>query len=194
MYTSHYEPSRSFSETRHPNFHVAVAGDWLPRAIFGKLHIIFAVLRQLVLALWVAVAQPAMDVYIVDQVSAAVPVLQWLRPRSKVVFYCHFPDQLLADHSSIVKRIYRAPFDWFEATTTAAAHTVVVNSKFTRAVTQATVPALRDRPLEVLYPCIQFPATPAPAYEYVAEQCILPQPLSHTPFPCPPTHGCTGLS
>lgn len=40
--------------------------------------------------------RPVYDVIIVDQVSAVVPLLKLLLPRSKVLFYCHFPDLLLA--------------------------------------------------------------------------------------------------
>lgn len=111
VFTSHYEPGRSFEETRDGSFRVAVHGDWLPRHIGGKLHILFAILRSLWLALCVAAAsffyRASHDVYIVDQVSAPVPILRALCPGSSVLFYCHYPDQLLAAHNSLLKKIYR---------------------------------------------------------------------------------------
>jgi hypothetical protein len=66
----------------------------------------------------------------VDQVSCCLPVLRWFGS-AKLVFYCHFPDQLLAARKSTLKRLYRAPLDWFEEWTTGMAHTILVNSKFT---------------------------------------------------------------
>lgn len=37
---------------------------------------------------------------------------------SQVVFYCHFPDLLLAKHSTVLRRIYRKPIDLIEEITT----------------------------------------------------------------------------
>ena len=80
------------------------------------------------------------------QVSACIPILRWFS-RIKVLFYCHFPDmvrpkwcgqaalalilllrrfQLLTQRRSLLKRIYRAPLDWLEETTTGMAHMVMV--------------------------------------------------------------------
>jgi alpha-1,3/alpha-1,6-mannosyltransferase len=159
MYTSHYEPARSFAETRDGSFRVVVSGDWLPRQLLGGLHILFAILRAVWLAAYVAATAPAdTDVFVCDQVAAYVPVLRALRPRARVLFYCHFPDQLLSRRGGLLKSLYRAPFDAFEAWATAAAHEVVVNSAFTRD-TVATVfaRALRGRRLDILYPCIAVP-------------------------------------
>lgn len=36
----------------------------------------------------------------------------------KVVFYCHFPDLLLAQHTTALRRIYRKPIDFIEQITT----------------------------------------------------------------------------
>ena len=94
VYTSHYEPSRSFAETRSGAFPVLVYGAWLPRSIAGRLHIFFAMLRMLWLALCVALWQgSSYDVIIVDQVSACVPLLKLLCPWAKVLFYCAWQQQ-----------------------------------------------------------------------------------------------------
>lgn len=73
------------------------------------------------------------DVYLVDQLSACVPLLRWGMSR-RVVFYCHFPDKLLADGQvaavegvvarggggmrELLKQAYRMPMNWLEETTT----------------------------------------------------------------------------
>lgn len=72
---------------------------------------------------------PEYDVYFIDQLSTCVPFLRAFA-RKRVVFYCHFPDKLLANgayvegqmkgRGSLLKRIYRFPMDWLEETTTSA--------------------------------------------------------------------------
>lgn len=164
MFTSHYERARSFEETRDGRFAVTVHGDWLPRHVCGgRFHILFAILRNLWLALAVALWHPPADVYIVDQVSAAVPILRLLRPRARVLFYLHFPDFLLTpNRTAWWKRLYRLPFDLFEQATTLCAHRIVVNSGFTRDVFLRTFTTLGTPPTPaILYPCIQVPPLPA---------------------------------
>lgn len=172
MFTSHYNPERCFSETRDGSFPVVVHGDWLPRHIAHRLHIVFATARNVWLALAVAARKDKFDVIICDQVSASVPVLRALAPSSKVLFYCHFPDQLLAIPGSFIKRVYRVPFNALEECTTAMAHEIVVNSAFTRGVFCKTFKAIAGwlgvTP-GVLHPCIDlgpenaFPAEPQPS-------------------------------
>lgn len=41
-----------------------------------------------------------------------------------MLFYCHFPDQLLTQRESVLKRLYRAPIDWLEERTTGMADMV----------------------------------------------------------------------
>jgi alpha-1,3/alpha-1,6-mannosyltransferase len=99
------------------------------------------------------------DIFIVDQLSACVPLLRWLYPRrQRILFYCHFPDQLLADRGTsgiggLIKLIYRWPFDWFEGWSMAASDKIVVNSKFTKSVAKEVFPTLPDN-LAVIYPCV----------------------------------------
>ena len=162
MYTSHYNPERSFAETRDGSFPVRVHGDWLPRHICGAFLIVFAILRNLYLALAVALSREPIDVFVVDQISACIPILRLLRPRAAVVFYCHFPDLLLSDRRTAAKRLYRVAFDWLEEVTTGCAHDIVVNSNFTRdkfAETFSTL-ARRGRKPAVLYPCIAIADAP----------------------------------
>lgn len=78
--------------------------------------------------------------------SACVPVLRSLRRRTPVLFYCHFPDLLLADHGGRLRRLYRAPLDWVEERTTGAASAIVVNSRFTAGVFRDTFRTLRHQP------------------------------------------------
>jgi hypothetical protein len=44
--------------------------------------------------------------------------------RRQVLFYCHFPDMLLATRTSRLKAAYRAPLDALEQSTTGMARTL----------------------------------------------------------------------
>lgn len=86
--------------------------------------------------------------------SACIPVLRLARNRKKVLFYCHFPDQLLTERCSLLKRFYRAPIDRLEELTTGMADLVVVNSKFTSNIFKQTFPNLAAIQTDVLYPSL----------------------------------------
>ncbi|XP_068652153.1 uncharacterized protein [Aristolochia californica] len=90
-----------------------------------------------------------------DQVSVIIPLLK-MKKSSKVVFYCHFPDLLLAQHTSMLRRLYRRPIDAIEEMTTGMADLVLVNSKFTAATFANTFKRLNARHIQpdVLYPAV----------------------------------------
>lgn len=94
----------------------------------------------------------------VDQLSICVPLFRILYPKAKVLFYGHYPDRLLAKRESglagLVKQAYRVPFDTLEGWSTGCADSIVVNSKYTRSVFRKTFPAYNNRPLKVVYPCV----------------------------------------
>ncbi|KAH7676897.1 GDP-Man:Man(2)GlcNAc(2)-PP-dolichol alpha-1,6-mannosyltransferase protein [Dioscorea alata] len=98
---------------------------------------------------------PAFDVILVDQVSVVVPLMK-LKRLTKIIFYCHFPDLLLAQHTTMLRRIYRKPIDLIEETTTGMADLVLVNSKFTAAQFATTFHGLHLRGIRpaVLYPAV----------------------------------------
>ena len=47
LHTAHHDTSRCFVATRDGTLAVRVAGDWLPRTLCGRLHIVCATLRAL---------------------------------------------------------------------------------------------------------------------------------------------------
>ncbi len=93
-----------------------------------------------------------------DQVAAAIPVFTLLTS-AQVLFYCHFPDLLLAKRASVLHRLYRLPLDWAEEAATGLADRVVVNSAFTRGVFAKTFRRLHARgdPPAVLHPAVAVP-------------------------------------
>jgi alpha-1,3/alpha-1,6-mannosyltransferase len=130
-----------------------------PPNILGRFSILCAILRQLHLVLQIifsgelSALKP--EVFFIDQLSASIPLLKlFYNRRTRILFYCHFPDKLLATRKSLVKRLYRIPFDWLEAWTTGLADALVVNSRFTASIFHEAFPGLRRRRRpEVVYPC-----------------------------------------
>lgn len=115
---------------------MTVLGDSLPISFRGRFHIIFAILRQIHLATtliyrtWFSSVFDSPDIYIVDQLSTCIPLLRWLT-RTRVVFYCHFPDLLLSpgrggyaggvqgvSRANVLRKVYRLPLDALEEITT----------------------------------------------------------------------------
>jgi len=145
--TAHHDISRCFEETRDGTLTVHVAGSSVPRHLRGKLHIVCAIGRALVGAVRVLIYDPGCDVAFVDAVPAPVPLLRLCGVRT--LFYCHFPDKLLASGQAarsgstaqarpspraLLRALYRLPFDLLEEVCTGCASRVLVNSAYTAAV------------------------------------------------------------
>ncbi|KAH7394913.1 mannosyltransferase [Phaeosphaeria sp. MPI-PUGE-AT-0046c] len=164
IFTSHCDAHHCFDEARDGTLDVRVRGNTIvPASIFGRFTILCAILRQVHLILQIALfsdelQQLAPTAFFVDQLSAGIPLLRLLQPRARVIFYCHFPDKLLAKKGGHVKAIYRRPFDWLESWSTGCSDTIVVNSNFTKSVFAEAFPSLKHRSPGVVYPCVDTAA------------------------------------
>ena len=150
IYTSHHDRDHCFEETTNGAY-LACSSRTLseltprskgsltvhhipppfPRSLKGKFHILFAHLRQLHLTTHLLLpSAPQYNVYFVDQLSTCIPFLRAFAS-TRVVFYCHFPDKLLANGEfvdgdvvpakvGLLKSIYRYPMDRLEEFTTGA--------------------------------------------------------------------------
>lgn len=155
MYTSHHDANHSFAETNDGTLPVVVVGDFLPRSVLGgRFHVLFAMMKAVLLAIYLVWIRADVDVFVVDQVSTGVPILRLLG--KPILFYCHFPDKLLSKRSSAAKMLYRWPIDLLEELSTGMADGIVVNSDFTGDVFQRHFPRLQHYRPPVLYPCIQL--------------------------------------
>ncbi|EGG09830.1 family 4 glycosyltransferase [Melampsora larici-populina 98AG31] len=174
IFTSSHNPTRCFQETKDGTLQVNVWGNSIfPRALANRFITILAILRQLhlsfqiIINLWLSYLRLSsrsteFDVYFIDQLSAAIPLLRYVT-RTRVVFYCHFPDLLLSTPISTplqspstgmihrLKSIYRIPLDWIEEYTTGEADKILVNSQFTAKVFQDTFKSLNRIP-RCVYP------------------------------------------
>ncbi|KAK6640801.1 hypothetical protein RUM44_012498 [Polyplax serrata] len=152
--TTHHDKNRAFEETVNGEIPVTVVGNWIPRSIFGRFYALMAYLKMIYAAFYVIFCSEFIpDVAFCDLVSVAVPILR-LRIKS-VIFYCHFPDQLLSQPEGCLKAMYRVPLNWLEEISTASATHIFVNSKFTAGVFQNTFQRIKKCP-DILYPSLNM--------------------------------------
>eukprot|EP00122_Pirum_gemmata_P003334 Pgem_evm1s3013 len=130
---------------------VFVHGDWLPRHIFSKCFALCAYFRSIYLCCVLLFCED-FDFFFCDQISVSNPLLRLTS--SALIFYCHFPDQLLTQRKSVLKKLYRYPLDWLEEKTTSVADIVLVNSRFTGSIFKETFTSLTNLTPQVLYPSI----------------------------------------
>lgn len=152
--TNHHNKDHCFIETRDGTFPVTVVGDWIPRSIFGYCFALMAYLRMLYLTLYLLVVIAPVDrpdLIISDQIPIGIPLIKLLG--YPVIFYCHFPDQLLSKPTGSLKAMYRKPINWIEEKTMSYADKILVNSYFTRGVFGKTFKTIKHTPV-VLYPSI----------------------------------------
>lgn len=155
VWTAHYDVNHCFSETRSSGIPIRCCGDWLPRSFLGRFLALCAYIRMIFLAFYIVfLSGEQFDVVFCDQVSACIPIFKLARNRKRVLFYCHFPDQLLTQRRSMMKKIYRAPIDWLEEKTTGMADCILVNSYFTAEIFKETFASLSHIKPEVLYPSL----------------------------------------
>ena len=151
LFTAHHDRARCFEETKDGRVDVRVCGQFIPLHLGQRLRVPCAIARMHYLAGRVAMSRDRFDIIFCDLVPHAIAALRLLTG-AKIIFYCHFPDRLLAPQRGGWYRWYRAPIDLLEEVATGMAHRVVVNSKFTAAAFRRAFPRLRDCPLEVIYP------------------------------------------
>ncbi|XP_010883006.1 alpha-1,3/1,6-mannosyltransferase ALG2 [Esox lucius] len=179
IWTAHHDPRHCFPETLDPDLNVVCVGDWLPTSVAGYLHALCAYLRMIYVALYlVFLSGVEYDVVFCDQVSVCIPVLRLSRRRKKVLFYCHFPDQLLTQRGSAFKKMYRAPIDRLEELTTGMADMVLVNSCFTAGVFRETFRSLDRVQIDVLYPSLNTHTFDRPPEEEQGLEGLIPEGVS----------------
>ena len=182
IFTSHCDPKHCFDEARNGleyaaynsnnlplisytgSLDVRVRGNTLiPPSILNRFSILCAILRQIHLVLQICLSSSELnelkpDVFFIDQLSACIPLLRLVSPNARILFYCHFPDKLLAQRQGPFKKLYRIPFDWLESWTTGGSDVIIVNSKFTRGIFADAFPGLAKRNPSVVYPCVDVEA------------------------------------
>jgi alpha-1,3/alpha-1,6-mannosyltransferase len=172
LFTAHHDHTRCFEETKDGSIDVRVYGDFIPLHLGQRLRAPCTIARMCYLAVRLATYKERFDIVFCDVVPHAIAALRLLSG-AKIIFYCHFPDQLVAPQRAGWYRWYRAPIDRLEEVTTGMAHRILVNSEYTAAAFRRVFPRLRDAALEVLYPGVdvdgynQYANSTGPAAEKI---------------------------
>ncbi|CAH8505990.1 unnamed protein product [Schistosoma turkestanicum] len=161
--TNHHDREHCFEETLKTNLNVTVIADWFPRSVFGHMTALCAYIRLILATIYLILFyETKPDVTFVDQISAPIILLRAFG--YKTIFYCHFPDLLLAKNKNVfLKKLYRIPIDYIEQLSTGMANIVLVNSKFTFNVFRETFTSLNHVQLHILYPIVNAKSLCLPA-------------------------------
>ena len=130
IYTAHHDPQRSFVSADGGEVEVRVRGGWLPTQLGQRLGAVCTIVRTGYAALALLLSRQRFDVVVVDLVAHVVPLLR-LHRRTPCVFYCHYPDALLAREGGRGYRLYRRAIDALESLGMRSASRVAVNSRYT---------------------------------------------------------------
>lgn len=114
-------------------------GDWFSQNIALAYHLIFK-------------TQLRPDLIVVDHSASCVPLLKWFYPKCRILFYCHFPQQLVTPSRFFLYRWYSRLMGLIEARLYDYADLVMVNSKYTLRQFQAVIPSVPMSQLRVVYP------------------------------------------
>ena len=152
--TAHHDPQHCFEETRNGDLKILSVGDWLPIKIFGKFYAFCATVRMVYVSFYLTMFSSLNpDVIICDQISNAIPILKAFSS-AKIIFYCHFPDQLLTQRKTFWKKLYRKIMDYVEEKTISKSDLILVNSKFTGHIFKQTFQSLANINPDVLHPSL----------------------------------------
>ncbi|XQJ30549.1 dolichyl-P-Man:GDP-Man1GlcNAc2-PP-dolichyl alpha-1,3-mannosyltransferase, putative [Leishmania guyanensis] len=170
--TNHHDRSRAFKETTDGTVRIVVWGSKLPASIFGRAKVLCATIRMGFAAFAVCWTFPNIDCFVVDQVAAAMPILNFCSGKTPILFYSHFPDQLCDPNrnpdgtfkgavlgAGPWHKTYRGLFDQVEASSMNFATSIVCNSKFSRQVCIDTFPKLADKineETDIFYPPVEM--------------------------------------
>ena len=152
IFTARHDTGRCFEETRSGLLDVRVSGRAVPLQVAGRFRAPCAMARMACAALDMGRSAEAWDMIVCDLVPHVMPLVRAVSGGAPLVFYCHFPDLLLAPKRGGPYRLYRYPIDRLEEAGLRAADLILVNSEFTAGVFRETFPRLAGRRVSVLYP------------------------------------------
>uniref|UniRef100_A0A0N4Z5U7 Alpha-1,3/1,6-mannosyltransferase ALG2 n=1 Tax=Parastrongyloides trichosuri TaxID=131310 RepID=A0A0N4Z5U7_PARTI len=92
------------------------------------------------------------DAIIIDHSASCLPILKWRFPRCKILFYCHFPQQLVTPSRFFLYRWYSGLIGLLESHLFELADVIMVNSKFTAENFHRVMPNIAKEKLTVVYP------------------------------------------
>lgn len=159
VFTARRGSQPSFTAFHDGSLEVHELCAWLPRRLLGRARAACTVARTAVVALRARRWRGQFDLILCDQVPHVIPLLR-RSLAAPVLYYCHFPDCLLALKTNGLRRLHRPLLDRLEVAGIGAADLVVVNSDFTA---RAFVKAFPDFPA----PPVLHPGIDSAVYEMI---------------------------
>ncbi|MBU2481699.1 MAG: glycosyltransferase, partial [Proteobacteria bacterium] len=156
IFTSRYDLSHCLEKTRNSMLKIEIAGNFVPHSLAGRFRVPCAIARMILMTLAMKRASRPYDVIFCDLVPHVIPLFR-LVSKARILFYCHYPDFLLAPQKNGLYRIYRIPINGLETFGMRFAHRILVNSVFTAETFQRSFPHFSGGQPEVLYPGIDIP-------------------------------------
>jgi alpha-1,3/alpha-1,6-mannosyltransferase len=153
--TSRCDPARAFADATSGALDVRVRSAWIPHELGRRARVPLAMLKMTALARATRRELGRVDVVLCDLVPQAVPIVRAV-VGAPVVFYCHYPDSLLAPVGSAWYRIYRRGIDEFERRGLRACARILVNSRYTLERLREVVPDLGGVPCDVIAPGVSI--------------------------------------
>ncbi|VBB31152.1 unnamed protein product [Acanthocheilonema viteae] len=92
------------------------------------------------------------DLVIIDHSASCLPMLKWRFPNVKILFYCHFPQQLVTPTRFFLYRWYSRLIGLIEGLLFQKADLIMVNSHFTKSQFLRVMPEVNPSRLMVVYP------------------------------------------
>ncbi|KAI3382731.1 hypothetical protein SNEBB_007284 [Seison nebaliae] len=158
MVTGRYDPDYCFIDSKELDITVPTIINLIPLSIFGHFIALCTYIRMILCAIYCLIGillnWYQTDLFICDQISVCIPFLKL--SKKPVIYYGHFPDQLLCvERSNVFHKFYRFFIDLLEVKTTGLSDLILANSKFTKETYLKTIPNLNEKQIEILYPTFQ---------------------------------------
>ncbi|PIC18421.1 hypothetical protein B9Z55_024322 [Caenorhabditis nigoni] len=113
-------------------------GDWWSQNVALGWHMVFSNLNP--------------DVAIIDHSASCVPMIKWRFPQCKILFYCHFPQQLVTPSRFFLYRWYAKLIGIVEEELFGQIDQIFVNSNFTATQFCKVMPNIEKSKVRVVYP------------------------------------------
>ncbi len=142
LFTARCEPHGTFDDARIGGLDIRVRAHRAPRDVFQRARVPCAVIRMVALAIAARRELERIDVLLCDLVPHAIPQVQRI-VGAPVVFYCHFPDCLLAPAGGTsAYRYYRRGVDALASRGMNLSARIVTNSHYTLSRLREVMPDL----------------------------------------------------
>ena len=155
VFTARYTEDYCFEETCTGYMDIRVRGSFIPPHIANRLRAPCSVARMAYATLAMAMSECTYDIVFCDLVPHVVPLIRFVSS-ARIIYYCHYPDMLLAPKRTGIYALYRYPIDRLEELGLRMADCILVNSEFTAEVFRKAFPRLDTKRADVLSPGIDL--------------------------------------